>query len=103
MLAKRGQLTPEQERFRRITNDWYEAAYPDPNTVDPRVYDPDVNPGAVAWFRAGATQLIERVDGYLDILAAHGVACVRLESIELPGRLIYQDRFQVVVVAPPAR
>jgi hypothetical protein len=41
--------------------------------------------------------LIERVDGYLEILARHGVACRRVES-EDPGRVIYEDDDQIVVV-----
>jgi hypothetical protein len=97
MLANRRRLTVEQERFRRINNDWYDAAYPNPAAVDAAVYDQEVNPLAAAWFRSSATKLIVRVDGYLEILDAHRVPCVRLESIALPGRLIYQDAYQIVV------
>lgn len=39
----------------------------------------------------------ERVEGYLEILAAHLVACERVESTD-PGRVIYEDADQVVVV-----
>ncbi|WP_370247580.1 hypothetical protein [Nocardioides sp.] len=97
MLGRSGRLTPEQERFRVEHNAWYDAAYPDPSTVDPTVYDHTVNPGAVAWFRSTATHLIARVDGYLEILASHGVACVRVESDD-PGRIVYADDVQAVVV-----
>ena len=34
----------------------------------------------------------------MDILAAHGVSCVRLESADPPGRVIYEDDCQIVVV-----
>lgn len=78
-------LSEEQERFRRANNDWYDAAYRDPSTVDPAVYDPEVNPGAVAWFKVTATHLIERVDGCLAILAAHGVPVECVRSAD-PGR-----------------
>jgi hypothetical protein len=96
-LAKQGLLTDEEERFRRVNNDWYDASYTNPSDVDPTVYDREVNPGAVAWFKSSAVHLIERVDGYLKILAAHGVACVRVES-DHPGRVVYEDADQVVVV-----
>ncbi|MFG2498634.1 hypothetical protein ACGFSB_10570 [Streptomyces sp. NPDC048441] len=96
-LAREGKLTPEQERFRRANNDWYDAAYPTPSKVDPTVYDPDITPGAVAWFKATATQLIERVPGYLEILDAHGIECRMMRSSD-PGRVVYEDEFQVVVV-----
>ncbi|MEU5956722.1 hypothetical protein [Streptomyces sp. NPDC047525] len=96
-LAREGKLTPEQERFRRANNDWYDAAYPIPSKVDPTVYDQDVTPCAVAWFKATATHLIERVPGYLEILDAHGIECRVVRSSD-PGRIVYEDDFQVVVV-----
>ncbi|MFJ6696546.1 hypothetical protein ACIQM4_10785 [Streptomyces sp. NPDC091272] len=97
-LARDGRLSPEQERFRRANNDWYDGAYPEPSSVDPTVYDHAVNPGAVAWFKAGSTELIERVPGYLEILAAHGVECLEVRSENAPGRIVYEDAWQVVVV-----
>lgn len=100
-LAREGRLTPEQERFRRANNDWYDAAYTNPATVDPTVYDIERNPGAVAWFKSSSHELIARVDGYLEILAVHGVGCERVESAD-PGDIIYEDADQVVAV-PRAR
>ncbi|NEB84718.1 hypothetical protein G3I43_11115 [Streptomyces anulatus] len=99
-LAREGRLTEEQHRFWRAANDWYDAAYTDPSQVDPSVYDPGVNPGAVAWFKGTATRLLDRVPGYLTLLAAHGVPYERLESAD-PGRVVYEDEHQVVVVPRP--
>ncbi|MGW1373241.1 hypothetical protein ACWD6P_03045 [Streptomyces sp. NPDC002446] len=103
-LARDGRLTDEQYRFWRAGNDWYDAHYANPSDVDPTVYDRELNPGAVAWFKTTAVHLLERVDGYLDLLAQHGVPCERLESAA-PGRIVYEDEDQVVVVpvAPPAQ
>ncbi|PPK70139.1 hypothetical protein V5P93_000984 [Actinokineospora auranticolor] len=99
-LAREGRLTAEQEAFRRANNDWFEANFTNPSTVDPTVYDQDLHPGATAWFESSAAHLVERVTGYLSILDAHGVGWVRLESAD-PGRVIYEDTEQVVVVAHP--
>ncbi|GGU19287.1 hypothetical protein [Lentzea flava] len=96
-LARSGRLTEEQESFRRVNNAWFNEAYTDPSTVDPTVYDRTINPGATAWFKSGATHLVDRVSGYLEILDAHGVAWQKLESDD-PGRIIYEDGDQVVVV-----
>ncbi|WP_433266092.1 hypothetical protein ACQPZF_39865 [Actinosynnema sp. CS-041913] len=96
-LAREGRLTAGQEAFRRVNNAWYDAAYTDPTTVDPLVYDREVNPGAVAWFKSSAGHLIERIDGYLGILAAHGVGCERVTSDD-PGVVVYEDADQVIVV-----
>ncbi|MFR9758195.1 hypothetical protein [Streptomyces sp. TR06-5] len=101
-LARDGKLTADQERFRRANNDWYDAAYINPSTVDPAVYDHDINPGAVAWFKGSAHELLDRVAGYLEILAAHGVECRRVESSD-PGRIVYEDANQVVIVPHDTR
>ncbi|MFE8975878.1 hypothetical protein ACFYM7_20975 [Streptomyces cyaneofuscatus] len=99
-LAREGKLTAEQEAFRRSNNSWYNAAYTDPSTVDPTVYDHEINPGAAAWFKPTATHLLQRVPGYLQVLTAHGVDCQLLRSAD-PGRVIYEDDVQVVVVPHP--
>ncbi|SDK70187.1 hypothetical protein [Nonomuraea jiangxiensis] len=96
-LAAQGRLSNAEERFRRENNAWYEANFTNPATVDPTVYDRSINPGAAAWFKLSAGHLMQRVPGYLAILAAHDVECVRLESVD-PGRIIYEDDGQVVVV-----
>ncbi len=100
-LAREGVLTEEQERFRQTNNAWYYANYTNPSSVDPSVYDREIHPTAAAWFKSSAVHLIDRLDGYLAILDDHGVGWVRLESAD-PGRIIYEDADQVVVVDHPA-
>jgi hypothetical protein len=97
-LSKAGELTADQEEFRRSNHAWYEAHYTNPTSVDPAVYDHATNPGATAWFKDSAEALVARADGYLEILGAHGIRCVRLRSEEPPGRIIYEDADQIVVV-----
>ncbi|MFJ9038681.1 hypothetical protein ACIRF8_19065 [Streptomyces sp. NPDC102406] len=96
-LGRTGRLDAVQERFRRENNAWYDAAYTDPSTLDPTVYDPEVNPGATAWFKPAATHLVERIDGYLEILDAHGVPWTKVTSAD-PGCVVYEDDVQIVVV-----
>ncbi|WGW13594.1 hypothetical protein LWF01_07510 [Saxibacter everestensis] len=96
-LSRQGLLTASEERWRRVNNDWYDVAYVDPSTIDPGVYDAERNPGAAAWFKPEATHLLNRIEGYLDLLQVHGVPCVKVLS-DNPGRVIYQDRDQIVVV-----
>ncbi|MEW1758464.1 hypothetical protein AB0393_18375 [Streptomyces cyaneofuscatus] len=96
-LAREGRLSDEQESFRRRNNSWYNGAYTDPSTVDPHVYDDKINPGAAAWFKPSAARLLAPVPGYLEILSAHGIDCQTLRSAD-PGRVIYEDDVQVVVV-----
>ncbi|WP_254705871.1 hypothetical protein [Streptomyces vilmorinianum] len=96
-LAREGRLSAEEHAIWRASNDWYDSNVTNPATVDPTVYDAELNPGATAWFRSTATHPLSRVPPYLDILSAHGVPCVRLESPS-PGRIVYEDADQVVVV-----
>jgi hypothetical protein len=96
-LQQDGVLTADEEDFRRTNNDWYNASFTDPSTVDPQVYDRELHPLAAAWFKTSATHLVERVSGYLDVLAAHGVECVAVHSDSPPGIVIYEDDEQVIV------
>ncbi len=72
-LARDGLLIGEDWRWWRASNDWFNDAYANPVEVCPDVYDPGVNPEAVAWFKSGALHLLERVSGYLSLLDRYGV------------------------------
>ncbi|MCB8902632.1 MULTISPECIES: hypothetical protein [unclassified Streptomyces] len=102
LLAREGRLAPGEWAIWRSSNDWYDAHFPDPATADPTVYDPELNPGAAAWFRPTAAEALARVAPYLRILRDHGVPCVRLESAD-PGRVVYTDAYQIVVVPAQGR
>jgi hypothetical protein len=95
MLGQRGILSAGEEQFRRTTNAWYDATYVNPSTVDPTVYE--ANPLAAAWFATPPEQLLEPIPGYLAILAVRNLPCERYTSSS-PGRVIYKDPHQVVVV-----
>ncbi|QAY64960.1 hypothetical protein ET495_16765 [Xylanimonas allomyrinae] len=96
-LAHDGALAPDDWAWWRHSNDWCNAAYPDPSTVDPQVYDHAVNPGATAWFRPSAVHLIDKTREYLDLLDRYGVPWTERRSAA-PGRVVYADDGQVVVV-----
>ncbi|KRF34350.1 hypothetical protein [Nocardioides sp. Soil805] len=98
VLGRGGDLCSADEAHRVRMNRWFDAAYTDPSTVDRLVYDREVNPRAVAWFKVpAADHLVEATRGHLDILDRHGVAWERVESDD-PGRVVYEDQHQVVVV-----
>ncbi len=54
---------------------------------------------AVAWFLPGATETISRLWDLIAILKDHGVSVQILRS-ENPGRIVYQDDFQIVAETP---
>lgn len=96
LLGRDGHLSPKEAEFVTEHNGWYDTAYPTPGQD---IYDPEHHPEAVAWFKIeSCTHLIDRLLGYLGILDAHGVGWERVETHD-PGRVIYEDDYQVVVVA----
>lgn len=96
-LAFDGRLDDAQERYRRTNNGWFNDHLTDPADVLPGVYDRDTNPRATSWFRASATEMLDSIPGYLDVLRAHGVECETVWSGE-PGEVVYEDDYQVVVI-----
>jgi hypothetical protein len=96
VLGRHGMLAPAEERFRRESNAWYDAAYPDPYAVLPSLAD---RPLAASWFRVSATTLLDRVPGYLAILDHHAIAWERVET-DAPGEVLYEDDQQVVADVP---
>ncbi len=94
-LSRSGLLSPSQEQFRIRENAWYEATLIDPSTVDPTVYDRNRHPGATAWFKLSATDMIARTSGYSAILDMHGISWARVESDD-PGEIVYDDPHQVI-------
>ena len=95
-LAHDGRLSLEERAWWRANNDWYDAAYPSPEKVDPSIFDKTRHPHTTCWFKESATPLLSRVPGYLQLLDAHGVEWVELRSTD-PGIVLYEDDVQVVV------
>lgn len=72
-------------------------AYLDPTTVRSDCYDALTNPGARAWFKESAVDLIEFTHAYLRLLDRHDVPWVELRTSR-PGRVTYEDDVQLVAV-----
>lgn len=96
-LASDGRLTAEDQAWWAAANARATAAYTDPSTVDPDCYHPVANPGARAWFRHSATELLELTSGYLDLLDRYELPWVELRT-STPGRIVFEDHVQVVAV-----
>ena len=100
-LGRGGLLSPEDHAWWREENARADALYPDPSTVDPSCYDRAINPGARAWFKDTAHDLLELTAEYLRLLDRYGVPWVELRSSS-PGRILYEDDVQVVALPYPA-
>ena len=95
-LARNGRLSAEDYQWWRDANAWYDTAYPDPNLVDPTVYDHTQNLHAQASFKISATHLLSKIPGYLNLLDHYGTQWEELHSSD-PGQVLYEDEVQIVV------
>ncbi len=81
----------------RAANARANQEYLNPTTVRSDCYDAVINPGARAWFKESAIELIEFTHTYLQLLDRHDVPCVELRTSS-PGRVTYEDGMQLVAV-----
>jgi len=96
-LATQGRLSSEDLHWWREANARLTAAYLDPSTVSPGCCDVQTNPGARAWFKLPSSDPLEMTREYLDLLDRYGVQWMELRTTT-PGRITYEDDFQVVAV-----
>jgi hypothetical protein len=93
-LARAGLLSEADREFWRTQNAWYDETLSYPPAA---AYDRATNPLAASWFKASAVTFLAPVPGYLAMLRRHEVLCVERWSDD-PGRVVYEDEHQVVVV-----
>ena len=96
-LAAAGALSVADRDWWKDANLRANHAYVDPTTVRSDCYDPVINPGARAWFKEPADDLIEFTGAYLRLLDRHDVPWVDLRT-SYPGRVTYEDDVQLVAV-----
>lgn len=82
-----GKLTDEDFKLYRSMNDWYNATYFGPSTTNKDVYNPEVNPVAVAWFKRSEAHPAELILPDVALLERYGVTCERFTSHD-PGQVL---------------
>ena len=97
-LAHSGALSEEDFLWWRANNDWMNAAYVDPATVDPTLFDRSIHPRTVCWFKTSADRLLTRARGYLDLLDRYGVEWIEQRASD-PAPILYEDEHQIVIGA----
>jgi hypothetical protein len=93
-LARTDRLSDPDRAWWRANNDWFDAAYPDPASVDPTLFDGTMP--VSCWFKVTAIHLLERVPDYLALLDRYQVGWVERRS-DNPGWIRYEDDVQIVV------
>lgn len=91
LLRDKGALAPHEEEQLRDTYDWLNSNLPCPpfsSSGWPR--------DAVTWFKDTATESIRRMRDLAVLLESHGLL-VRMLRSNNPGKVLYEDHYQVVV------
>lgn len=91
LLREQERLSPEEDARLEESYDWLNDNLPVP-PFSSRSWPRDV----VAWFRDDAHEAIRRMWDLVALLEDHGRP-VRLLRSKSPGRVLYEDDFQVVV------
>lgn len=94
-LRDDGDISVEQHRELRLHLEWFNK-----NLHIPPIYDDLKNRRALSWFKASAEKPIQRMWQLKTILDQHGCHVDVLKTTN-PGRVVYEDGWQVVAI--PAR
>ena len=89
-------LSPSEQHWRRVNNEWFESTLTNPFTTEPALADRSIHPHTSSWFHIEASRFIDRTAGYLAILDTHAVPWTELRS-PAPGPVLFADDDQLVV------
>ncbi|MGJ7504700.1 hypothetical protein ACSFA3_24610 [Variovorax sp. RHLX14] len=91
ILRDKGELTAAEEERLEAIYAWFNA-----NLPCPPFSSAGWSRNAVAWFKDGATESIQQMRSLAALLIQHDTA-VRMLRSRNPGKVLYEDRFQIVV------
>ncbi len=94
-LRNAGQMEAYEEAWLESELSWLRMHLPSPGCLRDRG-----NQRAICWFRHDASRPIGKVRGIVALLESKGIVVEMVTSAD-PGKIIYQDRWQVV--AKPLR
>ncbi len=98
LLGDEGELYEYESARLDAIYDWFNEHLPCP-PFEMKLRTGEWTPDAVAWFCAEAKAPIQRTWDIVAILREHGIA-VRMVTSEKPGRIVYEDEYQVVAETP---
>ena len=89
-------LTEEEEKEYWRNREYFEKVLP-----VPPFYDQGNPEGAVTWFKDNeqGRRIYEEMAFYREMCEKYGMNLYTSESDELPGRVIYEDEYQIAVVS----
>ncbi|MDP9603748.1 hypothetical protein SAMN05518845_111138 [Variovorax sp. YR750] len=91
ILRDKGEFTAAEEERLEAIYAWFNA-----NLPCPPFSSAGWSRNAVAWFKDGATESIQQMRSLAALLIQHDTA-VRMLRSRNPGKVLYEDPFQIVV------
>jgi hypothetical protein len=98
LLHDAGELYDHESERLEVTFEWFNEHLPCP-PFKRKLSSGEWTRDAVAWFRAEATEAIRRTWDIVSVLREHGVV-VRMVTSDRPGKIVYEDDYQVVAETP---
>ena len=94
-LVEAKKLTAEEEKLYRENRSYFEKVLP-----VPPYYEKGNPDGAVTWFKdtEQGNDIYRQMDFYRKMLKKYGVKFYKSSTQRIPGRVIYEDDFQIAVV-----
>jgi hypothetical protein len=85
----------EKENLQKLI-EWFDENLPVPEFYDdPTKRSEDRH--TYFWFKAGATEFLDRMNALTTILEENGIKVERLTAVEIPGNLVFEDECQIAV------
>ena len=76
--------------------DWFKKYLPSPDEhYFDRIYNGDVHPDAICWFKSGAKRFINHAWTLKALIEEVGLP-LSIVKTQTPGRISYQDKYQIV-------
>ena len=91
-LRRNGKLALHEDQLFERIDLWFKQ-----NLVEPQFYRDGNAEKAISWFKPAGDHFVERLFPLVELLVSHGVECQTV-CTEDPGRIIYEDDFQVGAV-----
>jgi hypothetical protein len=98
LLRDDGKLYAYEVDHLEATYAWFNDHLPCPPFA-PKLRSGEWTCDAVAWFRDDAVEPLRRIWDLVHLLRENGVP-VRLVTTDRPGKIVYQDAYQVVAETP---
>lgn len=98
ILDDEGDLYRHESEHLHAVFDWFQENLPCPpfrSNLDSGAW----TPSAVCWFRPEAHAVVTRMWDLVAILREHGIS-VRLVRSRKPGKIVYEDKYQIVAETP---